>query len=223
VVDEYFTFKHVKCKSQTLLLALAHWYREETPGIISYKDICCIFWRRTCHRMAIMEHFVSQGIKLWQIPRWENEFIRIASAFLLLRGFQVHWQVPNDMCICGKKAPLCFLNTCFPFLLLLSSFFFLLGFELRASHLLGRCSTTWATPPALPFFLQQTVDLWEGQCARQWGFHTQLSMKEPGDSSLSCGHKHLSSQDMKIMTAQLWWNTVVTMSFGLQGDECQEG
>jgi hypothetical protein len=33
-----------------------------------------------------------------------------------------------------------------------SLFFFLnsvLGFELRASHLLGRWSTTWATPPAL--------------------------------------------------------------------------
>jgi hypothetical protein len=29
------------------------------------------------------------------------------------------------------------------------------GVELRASHLLGRSSTTWATPPALAFMLQR--------------------------------------------------------------------
>jgi hypothetical protein len=30
-------------------------------------------------------------------------------------------------------------------------FFAVLGFELRASHLVGRCSTPWATPP-VPYF-----------------------------------------------------------------------
>jgi hypothetical protein len=34
----------------------------------------------------------------------------------------------------------------------------LLGFELRASWLLGRCSTTWATPPAV--FMLITFEMW---------------------------------------------------------------
>jgi hypothetical protein len=37
-------------------------------------------------------------------------------------------------------------------LLWVSFFLTILGFKLRASHLLSRCSTTWPTPPAVPCF-----------------------------------------------------------------------
>jgi hypothetical protein len=38
-----------------------------------------------------------------------------------------------------------------------------LGFELRALHLLGSCSSVWATPPALKVkFLK--IRLWKAEC-----------------------------------------------------------
>jgi hypothetical protein len=56
------------------------------------------------------------------------------------------WAEENQ-CVCAWALGL--LSALKPHFLFCFFFFALLGFELRASCLLDRCSTTWATPPAL--------------------------------------------------------------------------
>jgi hypothetical protein len=63
------------------------------------------------------------------------------------------------------------------------SFLMILGIELRASHLLGRCSTTWATPLASLFFFQWFSE--EGShCVAQSGLELSIFLPEPFYPSL---------------------------------------
>jgi hypothetical protein len=44
------------------------------------------------------------------------------------------------------------------------------GFDLRTSHLLGRCSTIWATPPAPTTSSYRQFDSMEGKAQISWKF-----------------------------------------------------
>jgi hypothetical protein len=83
-------------------------------------------------------------------------------------------------------------------------FFFrrmVLGFELRTSHLLGRCSITWATPPALlcwVFWARVLWTIWQDWVPTRI---SNTSSVHPWAEHLLCTRPSLESKDKPLCAA----------------------
>jgi hypothetical protein len=110
---------------------------QETTEPLAHPCLLCII-----HSSQVME--TAQMANSWWVGQGNVVCVHAGTLLLFFLDY-VLW--------CGISGHL--FNFFFPLLAVL-------GFELRALHLLGRCTTAWVTPPANTFFLSRSRILTQG-------------------------------------------------------------